>query len=157
MNSRYQINAAAYNFVPNGAFLLVSTIRKINTMKRIFTLIAAVALLSSFNFTGGIDDIIAGLKAGNASQIAKYFDNTVEIALPDKSNSYSKGQGEMILKDFFNSSPVRSFDVLHKGENSGSQYCIGTLVTAAGSFRTTVFMKQKGDRQMVQEIRFESK
>jgi hypothetical protein len=24
---------------------------------------------------------------------------------------------------------VKSFDVIHKGENAGSQYCIGTLVT----------------------------
>ncbi len=81
------------------------------------------------------------------TQIAKYFDNTVEITLPDKSNSYSKSQGEMVLKDFFANAPVKSFDVLHKGENAGSQYCIGTLVTKNGSYRTTVFMKQKGDRQ----------
>ncbi|MEO8769282.1 MAG: DUF4783 domain-containing protein [Ferruginibacter sp.] len=126
-------------------------------MKQFFTFIAAALILSSFTLTGSIDEIITALKAGNAAQIAKYFDNTVEITLPDKSNSYSKSQGEMILKDFFSNSPVKSFDILHKGENSGSQYCIGTLVTASGSYRTTVFMKQKGDKQTVQEIRFESK
>ncbi|MBS1743190.1 MAG: DUF4783 domain-containing protein [Bacteroidetes bacterium] len=126
-------------------------------MKHFFTLIAASLLLTSFSVTGSIDEIITALKAGNASQIAKYFDNTVEITLPDKSNSYSKSQGEMILKDFFSNAPVKSFEVIHKGENAGSQYCIGTLVTANGTYRTTVFMKQKGDRQMVQEIRFESK
>ncbi|MEO6669442.1 MAG: DUF4783 domain-containing protein [Ferruginibacter sp.] len=126
-------------------------------MKQIFTSITAALLLCSFMLVGSIDEIITALKAGNASQIAKYFDNTVEITLPDKSNSYSKSQGEMILKDFFSNSPVKSFDVLHKGENSGSQYCIGTLVTASGTYRTTVFMKQKGEKQTVQEIRFESK
>lgn len=126
-------------------------------MKHFFTFIAATLILSSFTVTGSIDEIITALKAGNAAQIAKYFDNTVEITLPDKSNSYSKSQGEMILKDFFTNSPVKSFDVLHKGENAGSQYFIGTLVTANGTYRTTVFMKQKGDKQTVQEIRFESK
>jgi hypothetical protein len=126
-------------------------------MKRFFTFIAASFILSSFSLTGGIDEIITALKAGNAATIAKYFDNTVEITLPDKSNSYSKSQGEMILKDFFTNSVVKSFDVIHKGENSGSQYCIGTLVTSNGSYRTTVFMKQKGDKQTVQEIRFENK
>jgi Domain of unknown function (DUF4783) len=48
------------------------------------------------------------------------------------------------------------FQVKHKGENSGSQYCIGTLATKNGSFRTTVFMKQKNDKQVLQEIRFEN-
>ena len=126
-------------------------------MKQFFTFISAFVILSSFTASGGLDEIIAALKAGNSAQIAKYFDNTVEITLPNKSNSYSKSQGEMILKDFFSNAPVKSFDILHKGENSGSEYCIGTLVTASGSYRTTVFMKQKGERQMVQEIRFESK
>ncbi|MBC7536901.1 MAG: DUF4783 domain-containing protein [Ferruginibacter sp.] len=126
-------------------------------MKQFFTFISAFIILSSFTVGGGLDEIITALKAGNAAQIAKFFDNTVEITLPNKSNSYSKSQGEMILKDFFSNAPVKSFDILHRGENSGSQYCIGTLVTASGSYRTTVFMKQKGDRQMVQEIRFENK
>lgn len=127
-------------------------------MKHFFTFLAATLIFSSFKVSSGsIDEIITALKAGNAAQIAKYFDNTVEIALPDKSNSYSKSQGEMILKDFFSNSPVKGFDILHKGENAGSQYCIGTLITSNGSYRTTVFMKQKADKQTVQEIRFESK
>jgi hypothetical protein len=89
--------------------------------------------------------------------VAKYFDNTVEITLPDKSNSYSKSQAEMILRDFFNNNPIKGFDVIHKGENAGSQYCIGTLFTRSAAFRTTVFMKQKGDKQTLQEIRFENR
>lgn len=116
-----------------------------------------VFLLSSFSYRVGIDDIIAAMKTGNAAQVAKYFDNNVEISMPDKSNSYSKSQGELVLKDFFSNNVVKSFDVIHKGENAGSQYCIGTLVTKGGSFRTTIFMKQKGDQQVLQELRFENR
>ena len=75
--------------------------------------------------------------------------------MPDKSNSYSKSQGELVLKDFFNSNMVKTFEVIHKGENAGSQYCIGTLITRAGSFRTTIYMKLKGDKQFLQGITFE--
>ena len=114
-------------------------------------------LLSSFTYNSGIDDIIAAMKTGNASQVAKFFDNNVEISMPDKSNSYSKSQGELVLKDFFTNNVVKSFDIIHKGENAGSQYCIGTLVTKSGSFRTTIFMKQKGDQQVLQELRFENR
>ena len=126
-------------------------------MKRIFTLFSILAIASSFSIFSGIDEIISALKAGNATEIAKSFDNTVEITLPDKSNSYSKSQAEVVLRDFFINNPVKGFEILHKGENGGSQYCIGVLVTKNASYRTTVFMKQKGSKQTLQEIRFENK
>ena len=118
--------------------------------------VAAVILFSSFTFIG-IDEVVNAVKSGNAAQVAKYFDNTVEISLPDKSNSYSKSQAEIVLKDFFANNPVKGFDIIHKGENAGSQYCIGTLLTKNGSFRTTIYMKQKGDVQVLQELRFETR
>ncbi len=126
-------------------------------MKKMITMVAAIIALSSFSVLTGIDDIVAALKSGNVTLMAKYFDNTVEITLPDKSNSYSKNQAEVVLKDFFTLHQVKGFEVLHKGENAGSQYCIGVLQTKNGSFRTTVYMKQKGDKQMLQEIRLENK
>ena len=126
-------------------------------MKQFFTLSIVVALLSSFIIYAGIDEVIAAMKTGNASQVAKYFDNNVEISMPDKSNSYSKSQAELVLKDFFSSNPVKSFEIIHKGENAGSQYCIGTLQTKNGAYRTTIFMKQKGDGQVLQELRFETR
>jgi hypothetical protein len=62
-----------------------------------------------------------------------------------------------VLKDFFGNYPVKNFETIHKGENAGSEYCIGTLVTKNGSFRTTIFMKQKGEGQVLQELRFENR
>lgn len=126
-------------------------------MKRIFTLLTIGALLSSFTLFSSIDEVISAMKAGNAANIARFFDNTVEIEMPDKSNSYGKSQAQLVLSDFFNSNTVKSFDVIHKGENAGSQYCIGTLITRSGAYRTTIFMKQKGERQVLQKITFENK
>lgn len=126
-------------------------------MKHLFTLLAVSTLFCSFTFFSSIDEVISAMKNGNASELARFFDNTVEINMPDKNNSYSKSQAELVLKDFFSSNPVKAFEIIHKGENSGSQYCIGTLVTKTGSYRTTIFMKQKGDKQVLQEITFENK
>ncbi len=124
-------------------------------MKQIFTLLTIGIIASSFSFFSSIDEVITAMKAGNATEIAHFFDNTVEINTPDKSSSYSKSQAELVLKDFFSSHAVKSFEVLHKGENAGSQFCIGTLVTKGGTYRTTIFMKQKGDKQLLQGITFE--
>ena len=119
-------------------------------------LFLSVIFLCSFAPTVGIDEVIAAMKSGNAAQVATFFDKNIEISVPDKSNSYSKSQGELVLKDFFTINVVKSFEVIHKGENGGSQYCIGTLVTKGGNFRTTIFMKQKGTQQVLQELRFEN-
>jgi hypothetical protein len=130
---------------------------QIKKMKKNLSIAAAAFLLSSFTLLVSIDEVVSAMKSGNAAQVARFFDTSVEITMPDKSNSFSKTQAEIILKDFFANNPVKGFEVIHKGENAGSQYCIGTLITKNGSFRTTVFMKQKGDAQLLQELRFESR
>ena len=126
-------------------------------MKLFFVLPVLIVFLSSFITNAGIDEVVAAMKAGNSMMVAKYFDNVVDISMPDKSNSYSKSQAEMVIKDFFISNPVKSFEIIHKGENAGSQFCIGTLQTKNGTFRTTIFMKKKGDIQVLQELRFENR
>jgi len=126
-------------------------------MKHFFTLSLLVVLCSSFVKFVGIDDVIAAMKTGNSAAVARFFDKSVEISMPDKSNSYSKSQAELVLKDFFTSNPVKSFEIIHKGENAGSQYCIGTLQTKNGTYRTTIFMKQKDNSQVLQELRFENR
>jgi hypothetical protein len=75
--------------------------------------------------------------------------------MPDKSSNYSKSQGELIIKDFFTNNGVKSFDVKHKGNNDSGDYCIGTLQTKNGSYRTTVYMRMKGNKQVIQDIRIQ--
>ncbi len=101
------------------------------------------------------NDVVSAISAGNSSGVAKFFDSTVEISLPQQSYYFSKKQAELVLSDFFNSNTVKSFEVIHKSEKKASQYCIGNLNTNNGLYRTTIFMKQIGDKQLVQELRFE--
>lgn len=124
-------------------------------MKKIFTIIATVFALSSFITPASINDVVNAIKSGNAASVSKYFDNTVEITINGKSTNYSKAQGEVVLRDFFANNAVKSFSVLHQGESGGAEFCIGTLSTSNGSYRTTLNLKQKGDKQTLQEIKFE--
>lgn len=127
-------------------------------MKLFFTLASFAFLftISAFKPVSGLDDVIGALRKGSATELAKYVDDNIEISLPDKSNSYSKAQAVIVLQDFFNNNGVKGFEVIHKGDNGGSQFCIGTLQTRSGNYRTTVFMKTKNGRQLVKEIRFQS-
>jgi hypothetical protein len=127
-------------------------------MQKIFTLTCAALIfaLSSFKPISGLDEVIGALRSGNATELSKYVDDNIEISLPDKSNAYSKTQAILVLQDFFNNNGVKGFELKHKGDNGGSQFCIGTLQTRAGSYRTTVFMRTKNGKQVVKEIRFQS-
>jgi hypothetical protein len=102
-----------------------------------------------------LDDVAFAMRSGNAGQLSQYLDTRVDISLPEKSDTYSKSQAEMIIRDFFSTNGVQNFQIRHKGENGGSEYCVGILQTKNGDFRTTLFMKQKGDRQLLQELRFQ--
>jgi hypothetical protein len=128
-------------------------------MKTLFTLLltSSLVLLSSFEQKSTIDAVIGALRSGNSSQLSGYFDDNVELTLPDKSDSYSKAQAQLIVKDFFSNNGVQGFDLKHKGgDTQGAHFCIGTLKTSAGNYRTNVFMKLKGGKEVVKEIRFQS-
>jgi hypothetical protein len=126
-------------------------------MKAIFTsfLVAGLIMFSSFAQSDNIDGVIGALRSGNAAELAKYFDDNVELTLPVKSDSYSKAQAQVIIKDFFSNNGVKTFDLKHKGDSPGGHYCIGTLQTKSGNFRAHVFMKTKGNKEVLKEIRFQ--
>lgn len=123
-------------------------------MKKYLFSLVIIAMFSSF-MVAPFTEIINAMKTGKSTEVARFFDNTVEISLPEKSNSYSKSKAELVLRDFFKNNPVKDFEVIHQSENAGSQYCIGNLTTDNGVFRTTIYTKQIGQQQLIQELRFE--
>jgi hypothetical protein len=126
-----------------------------NTFFPLFIFIALLLKVSAAN-AGTLETIAAAIQAGNAKELAKYFDNNVDITVYNKEEMYSKTQAEMVVKDFFSKNPPSSFKIIHKGtSNQGSEYAIGTLVTSVGSFRTYIYVKQKATAYSIQEIRFE--
>jgi hypothetical protein len=122
-------------------------------MKRSLLLLPVFFIAISAWAQSGIDDVISAMKSGNASGVTKYFDSYVDITIDDKGSNYSRSQGELIFKDFFSNNGVRSFDLKHKGNNDNGDYCIGTLQTKNGNYRATVYMRLKGNKLVIQDIR----
>ena len=127
-------------------------------MKSLLTsfLVIAMVMMSFFAQPGTIDEVIGALRSGDADGLSKYFDDNVELTLPVKSDSYSKAQAQVIIKDFFGNNGVKGFELKHKGDSPGGHYCIGTLQTKSGNFRAHVFMKAKSGKEVVKEISFAS-
>jgi hypothetical protein len=102
-----------------------------------------------------LEAVATAFRSGNINQLSPYLDIRVDITLPEKSDSYSKSQAELVISDFFSVHGVRNFKVFQQGENAGFLFCTGLLQTHSGNYRTTLFLKQKGSREFLQEIRFQ--
>ncbi|AWO01729.1 DUF4783 domain-containing protein [Chitinophaga alhagiae] len=129
--------------------------------KLIFLLgvLAACGMFTAFTLMAGpFEDVVSAIKQGDAGNLSKFLDNTVEINIAGKNSSYSKAQAEIILKDFFGKNQVKSFELIHQGEaGGGSRFGIGNLTTSGGNFRTSFFLQKKGGGFVLNELRFENK
>ena len=113
-------------------------------------------ILVSYRSFDNMDVVVTAIRSGNVTQLSPFFDVRVDITLPDKSDTYSRTQAEMVIGDFFNTNVVQNFKITQQGESGGTVYCAGILQTRSGNYRTTLFFRQKGDKHFLQEIRFQN-
>lgn len=125
-------------------------------------LLFVLLLMPLFSFSNKVDDpsldaITKAISGGNADALGQYFDTNVEIAVMDKEDTYSKADAVKAVKDFFAKNKPTSFKQVHQGSSKGqdSQYCIGNMATASGSYRVYIYMKVSGGKYIIQELRFD--
>ncbi|NLA49745.1 MAG: DUF4783 domain-containing protein [Bacteroidales bacterium] len=100
--------------------------------------------------------ISVAIKAGNATEMAKYMNSTVELLLLGKEDFYKKNVAETILKDFFATYQTKDFIIRHQGAKNEAQYAIGNLKTVKGDFRVYFLLKRVGQELLIHTIRIES-
>lgn len=101
------------------------------------------------------DEIISAIKSGNAKDLAKYFNQNIELVILNEEDVYSKAQAELIIKDFFSKNPPSDFVILHQGGKEGARYAIGSLKSSNGNFRVYFLLKIKTDQPYIQQMRIE--
>jgi len=112
--------------------------------------------LLSWQANGQIpEEIIQSLKTGNARVLSTYFNQNVELVVPDSDNVYSKAQAQLIVNEFFSNFPPQIFAVKHHSGKEGSQYVIGHLVTKNGAFRVYFLLKKDDGKDFIHQLRIE--
>lgn len=101
------------------------------------------------------DEIIASLKLGNARALSEYFNQNVELVVPENDNVYSKAQAQLIVSNFFSSHSPQNFSVIHQGGKEGAQYVIGNLGTQKGTFRVYFLLKKSDGKDFIHQLRIE--
>ncbi|MFH0895753.1 MAG: DUF4783 domain-containing protein [Bacteroidota bacterium] len=128
-------------------------------LRLVFALIFTAAVSLQFAHAapqGVIEDIVKGLKTGDAGLMAKHFNANIDLSIPGYENIYSSKQSEMILKTFFKQYIPKDFVIKHQGSaRDGSQYSIGLLSTSKGIYRTYFLLKKNADRLLMFQLRIE--
>lgn len=109
------------------------------------------------NPPANLASISKAISNGDASALSSHFDSMVEIAIMEDEDMYSKSEAKSKVSSFFASAKPKSYSQVHKGNSKGndSQYCIGNLATAGGDYRVYIYLKVKGAKTVIQEMRFD--
>jgi len=100
--------------------------------------------------------ITLAFKTGNAAELSKYMNSTIELLLLDKEDFYKKNAAETILRDFFAEYQAKDFTIRHQGAKNDAQYAIGNLTTTKGEFRVYFLLKKVEQDILIHQIRIES-
>ena len=141
--------------------IYLSAIFKTNAMKPVN--IIPVVLIALSSLTAKAQDqakipegISIAIKAGNAAELSKYMNSTIELLLLDKEDFYEKNVAQTILKDFFTEYQTKDFTIRHQGAKNDAQYGIGNLKTEKGDFRVYFLLKKVDQELLIYQIRIES-
>jgi hypothetical protein len=125
------------------------------TIKKI-VLLTALLLVGVFVVNAQIpDEIVMGIRSGNAAKLSKYFNQNVELLVLDFECSCSKSQAQQVVNDFFIKSPPTKFTIIHQGGKGDSNYAIGSLETQNGKYRVYFLIKTINQVSFIHQFRIE--
>lgn len=104
-----------------------------------------------------IGDITRALGAGDLATLANMMDAEVELSILTDENLYARDQARQKLQGFFAANPPSGFTQVHQGssKSDSAEYCIGNLTTSNGVYRVYIYVAKKGERMVLQELRFD--
>lgn len=124
-------------------------------MKQIAGIIVLALALVAFRAQGDKEGIINALKKGNATQFSNYFDNLLDLKLPEKEEikNIGKTQASVTVKGFFDDNKISGFDLTSEREVSGTMYLTGKLSGSVRNYNITLMMKNRGDKLSIITLR----
>jgi len=115
--------------------------------------------LFAFGLSAQVDitpQVTTALSKGDSKAVSSYFATNIDLTLPDQEDMFSKEEASKLVSAFFIKHPSKSFEVKHRGTSKlNDHYRIGDLITTAGTFRVTFFMRKEGESFKISQFRIE--
>lgn len=124
-------------------------------MKRLFLLLGLGFILTSATVFGDANEIVEALKTGNATEVSKYFDNFIDLTLPEKEEmtNMGKNQASIALKSYYNENSITTFQLTSKREAGAIMYITGKLQGKAKNENVTIILKNMNAKYLITSIR----
>jgi len=95
------------------------------------------------------------IKAGNAKEMVKFLNQSVDMNLDGEVNTFSKAQAEFALRDFFKKHPPKDFSIVHTGSSKGGlQFAIGRYLSNGESYSALIRVREVEESYLIHEINF---
>lgn len=102
-----------------------------------------------------IKEVAQIMEVGNASDLAVYFNDKIDLNLEGNEGVYSRSQAEGVLKNYFKEHPPHSFTINHEGSSeNGLVYAIGEYLSGEQSYRVWIRLKPINSKYKIHEISF---
>ncbi len=111
----------------------------------------SIFLISIFSYaqnnTTNSEALITALKEANVTKFTSYFDNFIDLKLPQKDEikNIGKTQASLTIKRFYEENAITGFELSSQREIAGTMYIAGKLTTSGSDFNITLMLKKKGD------------
>src|SRR5688572_15910149 len=127
-----------------------------NSLKAcLLSLFLTLQVFAAFGQNDVIDMIRETLKAGSSKELSRYLNQTVDVTIEGKVESYSKPQAEFVFRDFFKQHPPSDFSIIHQGSSQGGKpFAIGQYKSGEETYRVFMKIKSAGNQQLLHEISF---
>ncbi|MBO7478694.1 MAG: DUF4783 domain-containing protein [Salinivirgaceae bacterium] len=106
-----------------------------------------------------VDSVVSGITnmiaVGNADSLATFFNQRVELSLPDYSLVSSRNQARMILRQFFAQNTPTEFNVLAQNEGQNGYFVSGMLNSGDTRYRVSFLTKEQSNQQVVYQFTIE--
>ncbi len=95
------------------------------------------------------------VKAGNAKELVKHLNTSVDLNLEGEVNTYSRAQAEFVLRDFFKKHAPTDFNIVHTGSSKGGlQFAIGKYQSGTDSYDVLMRVREVEKDFLIHEMSF---
>lgn len=124
-------------------------------MKKIILLFSLLVSLTSATIFGSSEEIIDALKSGNAAEVAQYFDNFIDLSLPEKEEmkNMGKNQASIAYKSFYEEVGVKTFQLTSQREAGSMMYITGKLQGKIKNCNLTLILKNSNNKFFITSVR----
>ena len=113
-------------------------------IRKIILLLLFVMVGASVKAQNETEALVQNLQTANFNSLLSYWDNQVEVNMPDLSGlkQFSAKEANELLKSFFSNKNILGFEKTAARQVGSTVYLTGKLVSANAKFNMTMLLQQ---------------